>query len=43
LREVLELATHVGLIDRGRMAYHGERTSEMLADPGWLYRKYGEA
>jgi heme exporter protein A len=43
LREALELATHVGLIVRGRLAYQGERTREMLEDPGWLYRNYGEA
>ena len=43
LREALELATHVVLINRGRLGYHGERTPEMLADPGWLYRNYGEA
>jgi heme exporter protein A len=43
LREALELATHVALINRGKLAYQGERTGEMLADPGWLYRNYGEA
>ncbi len=43
LREALELATQVALINRGRLAYHGARTAEMLADPGWLYRNYGEA
>jgi heme exporter protein A len=43
LREALELATNVVLINRGRMAYHGDRTTEMLEDPGWLYRNYGEA
>ena len=43
LREALELATHVVLVNRGRMAYHGDRTREMLEDPGWLYRTYGEA
>ncbi len=43
LREALELATHVALINRGRLVYTGERTTEMLADPGWLYRHYGEA
>jgi ABC-type multidrug transport system ATPase subunit len=42
LREALELATHVALLNRGRLAYHGERTSEMLFDPGWLYARYGE-
>ena len=43
LREALELATGVALIDRGRLAHRGPRTVEMLADPGWLYRTYGEA
>ncbi len=43
LREALELATHVGLISRGRLTFHGKRTGEMLADPGWIYRHYGEA
>lgn len=43
LREALELATHVALINRGRLGYQGERTREMLEDPGWLYRNYGEA
>lgn len=43
LREALELATHVALLDRGRLAHTGERTPEMLADPGWLYARYGEA
>jgi heme exporter protein A len=42
LREALELATHVALLARGGLAYSGERTSEMLADPGWLYAHYGE-
>lgn len=43
LREALELATHVALISRGRLAFHGVRTEEMVRDPGWLYRTYGEA
>ena len=43
LREALELATHAALIVRGRLAFSGERTREMLEDPGWLYRNYGEA
>lgn len=43
LREALELATDVALINRGKLAFRGERTSEMLEDPGWLYRHYGEA
>ncbi len=43
LREALELATDVALINRGKLAFRGPRTPEMLADPGWLYRHYGEA
>ena len=43
LREALELATDVVLINRGKLAYQGTRTQEMLEDPGWLYRHYGEA
>ncbi len=43
LREALELATDVALIERGRLAFRGPRSAEMLADPGWLYRNYGEA
>jgi heme ABC exporter ATP-binding subunit CcmA len=43
LREALELATHVALLVRGRLAHTGERTPEMLEDTGWLYRHYGEA
>ena len=43
LREALELATDVALINRGKLAFSGPRTSEMLEDPAWLYRHYGEA
>ena len=42
LREALELATHVALLQRGQIAFAGERTEQMLADTGWLYRTYGE-
>ena len=42
LREALELATHVALLVRGRLAHAGVRTAAMLEDPGWLYRQYGE-
>jgi heme exporter protein A len=42
LREALELATHVALLVRGRLAYTGERTAIMMEDTGWLYRQYGE-
>ncbi len=43
LREALELATNVVLINRGKLAHAGERTQEMLDDSGYLYRTYGEA
>ncbi|MBI5281354.1 MAG: heme ABC exporter ATP-binding protein CcmA [Candidatus Solibacter usitatus] len=43
LREALELATNVVLISRGKLAHQGPRTQEMLDDPGYLYRTYGEA
>lgn len=43
LREALELATHVLLLNRGKLAFTGERTPEMLANPGWVYQHYGEA
>jgi ABC-type multidrug transport system ATPase subunit len=42
LREALELATHVSLLNRGQVAFQGVRTPEMLADPGWVYAHYGE-
>jgi heme ABC exporter ATP-binding subunit CcmA len=41
LREALELATHVALLERGRVIFHGERTPEMAADPGLVYARYG--
>ena len=43
LREALELATHVALLNRGKIAFHGERTQQMVADPGWVYAHYDEA
>ncbi|HUQ91671.1 MAG TPA: heme ABC exporter ATP-binding protein CcmA [Bryobacteraceae bacterium] len=43
LREAMELATHVALLGRGKLIFHGNRPAEMLADPGWLYRTYGES
>jgi heme exporter protein A len=42
LREALELATEVALLNRGQIAFHGPRTPEMLADPGWVYAHYGD-
>jgi heme ABC exporter ATP-binding subunit CcmA len=43
LREALELATHVALLNRGEVAFHGPCTPEMVSDPGWVYARYGEA
>ena len=42
LREAMELSTHVTFIQRGQVAYAGERQVEMLTDTGWLYRTYGD-
>ncbi len=42
LREALELATHVALLSRGQVAFHGPCTPEMVADPGYVYARYGE-
>ena len=38
LREALAIASHVALIENGKLRYAGERTPEMLDDPGLLYR-----
>jgi heme exporter protein A len=42
LREALEVATHVALIQRGQLAFSGERTQQMVDDTGWLYRTHGD-
>jgi len=42
LREALELSSHVALLVRGRVAFHGPSTPEMAADPGLVYARYGE-
>jgi heme exporter protein A len=42
LREALTIATHVALMENGRLRYAGERTEEMLEDPSLLYRLYTE-
>jgi heme ABC exporter ATP-binding subunit CcmA len=42
IREAMELASDVALLERGRIIFSGARSSEMLLDPGWLYRTYGE-
>jgi heme ABC exporter ATP-binding subunit CcmA len=43
LREALELASHVALLVRGKVAFHGPCTPEMIADPGLVYARFGEA
>ncbi len=42
LREALAIASHVALVENGRLRYSGERTAEMLDDPGYLYRLHTE-
>jgi heme exporter protein A len=43
IREAMELATHVALLERGKIVFTGPQTADMVADPGWLYRNYGES
>lgn len=43
LSEGMQIATHILLLDRGRVAYSGERTAEMLANPAAVYSLCGEA
>jgi heme exporter protein A len=42
IREAMELASDVALLERGKLVFSGPRAPEMLLDPGWLYRTYGE-
>jgi heme exporter protein A len=42
IREAMELATDVAMLERGRIVHAGPRTTEMVMDPGWLYRTYGD-
>lgn len=42
LREALAIASHVALLENGRLRYAGERTPEMLEDAGHLYRVHTE-
>lgn len=43
IREAMELASDVALLERGKLIHSGPRSPEMLLDPGWLYRTYGES
>lgn len=42
IREALAIATHVALIENGRLRHAGERTAEMTDDPALLYRRHTE-
>ncbi len=42
LREALAIASHVALVENGRLRYSGERTQEMVEDASYLYRLYTE-
>lgn len=42
LREAMELATKVILLERGQLVFQGPRTQAMIEDPGWVYTHYGE-
>jgi heme ABC exporter ATP-binding subunit CcmA len=42
LREAMELATQVVLLERGQIVFDGPRTEEMITDPGWVYSHYGD-
>jgi hypothetical protein len=38
----MEIASHVALIEQGKLRHAGERTRQMLEDPGFLYREHTE-
>jgi heme ABC exporter ATP-binding subunit CcmA len=42
IREALAIASHVALIEQGKLRYSGVRTAAMLDDPGLLYREHTE-
>jgi heme ABC exporter ATP-binding subunit CcmA len=42
LREALAVASHVALLENGKLRFAGERTTEMLDDPAFLYRQHTE-
>jgi ABC-type multidrug transport system ATPase subunit len=42
LREAMAIASHIALLENGKLRYSGERTPEMLDDPSLLYRAYTE-
>jgi ABC-type multidrug transport system ATPase subunit len=42
LLEALAIASHVALVENGRLRFTGERTQAMLDDPALLYRLHTE-
>lgn len=42
IREAMTIASHVALMENGKLRHAGERSQEMLEDPGLLYRLYTE-
>jgi len=42
LREALAIASHVALLENGKLRFAGERTPDMLDDPALLYRMHTE-
>ena len=42
LREAMELATRVVLLERGQLVFEGERSQAMIEDPNWVYSHYGD-
>lgn len=42
IREAFAIASHVALIENGKLRYSGERTQQMLDDPTLLYRLHTE-
>ena len=42
LREAMQLANQVVLLERGQLVFNGPCTEEMMQDPGWVYAHYGE-
>jgi|SRR5947209_8973678 len=42
LREAMQIASHVALVENGQLRYTGQRTEAMLDDPTLLYRAHTE-
>jgi len=40
IREALVIASHVALVENGRLRFSGERSKEMVSDPALLYRSH---